>query len=202
VPSDCRTALAALADALDEAVDRCTELDSLAGDGDLGLTVAKIATAIRSTLDGEDVAVADQLKAVGLAVAKAAPSTFGTLTATGFLRAAAAVDSAAPAQTTVVTGLRAAQEGIAARGKSDVGQRTLLDALIPATDALGAAGDLASGLRAAAAAAQEGAERTAAMEPIHGRAGWIADRARGNPDAGAVAVALAFRGCAERLAPA
>lgn len=198
---DLASALAALADAFDESVDICTSLDSRAGDGDLGVTVAKIAQAIRSSLGDVALAPADRLKAVGVAIAKAAPSTFGTLIATGFLRASPAVAGDISGQVAVVAALRAAQDGIAARGKSELGQRTLLDALMPATDALAAAPNLGDGLRAAAAAAEGGAERTALMEPVHGRAGWIADRARGNPDAGAVAIAWAFRGVASRCAP-
>jgi dihydroxyacetone kinase-like protein len=191
--------LIALADALDGAVDECTHLDAVAGDGDLGLTLGKIAEAIRSSLVDEEVVPSDHLKAVGLAVAKAAPSTFGTLVATGFLRAAPAVQQADSNQAAIAAALRAAEEGIAARGKAERGQRTALDALGPAADAFAAAPDLASAWRAAAAAATEGAAATAQMQPIHGRAGWIAERARGNPDAGATAIAIAISGVATRL---
>jgi dihydroxyacetone kinase-like protein len=191
--------LIALADALDGAVDECTHLDAVAGDGDLGLTLGKIAEAIRSSLVDGEVVPSDHLKAVGLAVAKAAPSTFGTLVATGFLRAAPAVQQADSDQAAIAAALRAAEEGIAARGKAERGQRTALDALGPAADAFADAPDLASAWRAAAVAATEGAAATAQMQPIHGRAGWIAERARGNPDAGATAIAIAISGVAARL---
>ena len=192
--------LAALADALDASTDECTRLDAAAGDGDLGITLGKVAEAIRASMPDGDVAPADHLKVIGLAVAKAAPSTFGTLVATGFLRAAPAVQDAPSTQVAIAAALKAAEEGIAARGKATRGQRTALDALGPAADAFAAAPDLAQAWQAAAAAATAGAEATAAMDPVHGRAGWIAERAKGNPDAGATAVALAFAGTARVFA--
>jgi dihydroxyacetone kinase-like protein len=189
----------ALAAALDDASDECTRLDAVAGDGDLGLTLGKIAEAIRVSLPEGDVVPADHLKIIGLAVAKAAPSTFGTLVATGFLRAAPSIQSEQSPQQAIAAALAAAEAGIAARGKAERGQRTALDALGPAADAFAAAPDLASAWQAAAEAAAAGAASTAEMDPIHGRAGWIAERAKGNPDAGATAVALALTGVATRL---
>lgn len=191
--------LNALADALDAATDECTHLDALAGDGDLGLTLGKIAEAIRSSIPDGDVNPAEHMKVIGLAIAKAAPSTFGTLVATGFLRAGPAITAEQSPQQAIAAALKAAEEGIAARGKAERGQRTALDALGPAADAFAQAPDLNEAWQQAAAAAVAGAEATAAMEPIHGRAGWIAERAKGNPDAGATAVALAFSGVAARL---
>lgn len=191
--------LLALADALEDAVDECTRLDAIAGDGDLGVTLGKISEAIRASISEEVVTPSDHLKVIGLAVAKAAPSTFGTLVATGFLRAAPAVQNMSSPQDAIAAALHAAEEGIASRGKAERGQRTALDALGPAADAFAAAPDLPTAWHAAAEAAKNGAAATAEMEPIHGRAGWIAERARGNQDAGATAVALVFSGVTARI---
>ena len=79
-----------------------------------------------------------------------------------------------------------------ARGKAQLGERTLLDALHPAIAALNEAADLASGLNAAAIAARNGAKATSQMTPRHGRAGWIGERAKGLEDAGANVIATAF----------
>jgi phosphoenolpyruvate---glycerone phosphotransferase subunit DhaL len=90
--------------------------------------------------------------------------------------------------------LRAAIEGIKARGQSDVGDKTLLDALVPFTDSL--AESLESGksgadaLTAAAAAAREAADATAGMVAKRGRASYTGERSRGSVDAGATAVAV------------
>ncbi len=75
---------------------------------------------------------------------------------------------------------------------NDQGERTLLDALHPAIEALKSFTTLEIGLTAAAKAARAGAKATAAMAPKHGRAGWIGDRASGNEDAGATVIAVVF----------
>jgi hypothetical protein len=168
------------------------QLDSVAGDGDLGITAGKIATGIRLGISE----MTDDLKAdltlLGRSIAKTAPSTFGTLVATGFLRASAAISTELNSTENLVTGLTAAYEGIALRGKSQLGERTLLDALHPAIESLKCATTLDVGLHSAAIAARKGAKETAAMAPKHGRAGWIGDRASGNEDAGATVIAVVF----------
>ncbi|MFF5075996.1 DAK2 domain-containing protein [Actinoplanes sp. NPDC000266] len=94
----------------------------------------------------------------------------------------------------VVAMLRAAVEGIKARGQSDVGDKTLLDALVPLTDSLarsvseGAPAEEA--VRAAAAAAREAADATSGMVAKRGRAAYTGERSRGSVDAGAMAVAV------------
>ena len=88
--------------------------------------------------------------------------------------------------------LSAAFEGIAARGKAQLGERTLLDALYPAVEALQLEHDVRAGLSAAALASRSGASATALMSPKHGRAGWIGERAKGFEDAGATVIAVAF----------
>lgn len=189
-------ALERLASGLEAHQDEFTELDSAAGDGDLGLTAGKIAVGIRAAL----VEPADSIKQLvlnlGKEISKAAPSTFGTLVASGFLAAGLVVsDEDNPVQQ-LGAGLQAALEKIAHRGKSEEGQRTLLDALGPATRAVSSAPDVVAGLRAAAQAAAEGVEATKAMTPQHGRAGWIGDRAKGIPDAGATVIWRSFEAVA------
>ena len=112
-----------------------------------------------------------------------------------FLRAAAAVkDKEALTGEDVVAMLRAAAEGIKERGHSDLGDKTLLDALVPATDALEkgiAAGDgAASALGRAAAVARERADATTTMQARRGRASYTGERSIGSPDPGAVAIAV------------
>jgi phosphoenolpyruvate---glycerone phosphotransferase subunit DhaL len=182
------TALNALADGLEKNADEFTHLDSEAGDGDLGLTAGKIAGGIRTALGTPGDSVKDLVLALGKEISKAAPSTFGTLYASGFLAAGLAISDDQDAHTQFHTGLLAAAEKIAQRGKSEEGQRTLLDALFPAARAAAAAADIASAVQAAAVAAGEGVEATKGMDPRHGRAGWIGERAKGLADAGATVV--------------
>lgn len=181
-------ALNALADGLEKNADEFTHLDSEAGDGDLGLTAGKIAGGIRTALETPGDSVKDLVLALGKEISKAAPSTFGTLYASGFLAAGLAITDDQDAHAQFHTGLLAAAEKIAQRGKSEEGQRTLLDALFPAARAAAAAADIAGAVQAAAVAAGEGVEATKGMDPRHGRAGWIGERAKGLADAGATVV--------------
>jgi dihydroxyacetone kinase/dihydroxyacetone kinase-like protein len=90
--------------------------------------------------------------------------------------------------------LRAAVEGIKARGQAELGDKTLLDALVPATDALERELDAGNGgtaaIQAASAAAREAAEATKDMVARRGRAAYTGERSRGSVDAGATAVAV------------
>ena len=181
-------ALEKLAAGLEAHAEEFTQLDSEAGDGDLGLTAGKIAHGIRTALEDPGDSVKQLVLSLGKEISKAAPSTFGTLYASGFLAAGLALSDEDDALTQLQTGLGAALEKIAQRGKSEEGQRTLLDALGPAARAAGESSDLVAALSQAAVAAGEGVEATKAMMPQHGRAGWIGERAFGIADAGATVI--------------
>ena len=125
-----------------------------------------------------------------------APSTGGTLIAFALMAAAkATVDPGAPSLARAAAYLDAAAASIAQRGQVERGDRTMLDALGPAAEAVHAAVPrqrAATAARDAATAADEGAAATATMAAKVGRAGWLAERAAGHEDAGARLVALAF----------
>jgi hypothetical protein len=190
--SELSTALEKVAVALELNSKKFEDLDAAAGDADLGITARKIAEGIRAA----NLSLSGDLKAdlmlVGKEISKFASSTFGTLFATGFIRASAAVSNDDNALTNTRKSFQAAFDGISARGKAALGERTLLDALHPAIEALNSAKDLKSGLSQAAIAARSGATATANMMPKHGRAGWIGERAKGIEDAGANVVAVVF----------
>lgn len=185
-------ALNKLANGLEANADEFTHLDSEAGDGDLGLTAGKIAAGIRLALAEPGDSVKQLVLNLGKEISKSAPSTFGTLYASGFLAAGLAIQDGDDALTQLRAGLQAALEKIALRGKSEEGQRTLLDALGPATRAAHSASDMASALSTAAEKAGEGVEATKGMDPQHGRAGWIGERAKGLADAGATVIWRSF----------
>jgi len=186
------SSLEKVAQALESNAKRFEELDAAAGDGDLGITATKIAEGMRSALPSLSGDLKADLMLIGREIAKSAPSTFGTLFATGFIRASAAASAESDALSNAQRCLQAAFEGISSRGKAQLGERTLLDALHPAIEALNAATDLASGWQAAALAARNGATATSQMAPRHGRAGWIGERAKGLEDAGANVIAAAL----------
>jgi phosphoenolpyruvate---glycerone phosphotransferase subunit DhaL len=188
--------------------DTLNRLDGVAGDGDLGVTMTAAASAVRDllpALEGMDLDVA--LKRVGSELARKAPSTCGTLLATALLRAGRTAGDASfaslegeVARLALLFG--AAQQGIEERGKASPGDKTLLDALAPAREALHAASgtlDVDAALRQAAAAAAAGAERTKVLRARVGRAGWLADRSQGHEDAGAYLVALILASAARTV---
>jgi dihydroxyacetone kinase-like protein len=168
------------------------ELDGAAGDGDLGITAGKISNGIRVAINSLSGDLKSDLATIGKEISKAASSTFGTLFATCFIRASSAASSEAGDLINLQNCLVAAFDGVSARGKAQLGERTLLDALHPAVEAIKNATDIKSGLAQAAVAARTGAAATAQMMPKHGRAGWIGERAKGLEDAGANVIAVVF----------
>ncbi|MEV4349025.1 dihydroxyacetone kinase subunit DhaL [Actinoplanes sp. NPDC049596] len=163
------------------------DLDSVVGDGDFGYSLARGFEKLLESWDDLDRSSPGAfLKRTGMVIASRIGGTSGPLWGTAFMRAGG---QAAP-----VDMLRAAIEGIKARGQSDVGDKTLLDALVPYTDAL--AGALSRGapaeeaVRAAATAAREAADATSGMVAKRGRAAYTGERSRGSVDAGAMAVAV------------
>jgi len=185
-------ALEKIASALESNSAKFGELDGAAGDGDLGITAGKIADGIRIAINSFTGDLKSDLATIGKEISKAASSTFGTLFATCFIRASAAAASDADDLTNLQKCLSAAFDGVSARGKAQLGERTLLDALHPAVEAVKNATDIKSGLAQAAIAARAGATATALMMPKHGRAGWIGERAKGLEDAGASVIAVVF----------
>jgi len=203
--------LAAVGEALRAAKDRLNEVDSAAGDGDLGITADAIGrTLIDLAPEVGGLAPAAALRRLGTEIGSRAPSTFGTLLSMGLIgaeRAEANLDApdAEPTAAEAAARLtRAVETTITARGKASRGGKTLLDALGPAADALETAAEagvtLAEGLALASLAAFEGAESTRDMEPTMGRQAWLAERARGAIDPGALAVAIALQAASAALA--
>src|ERR1700744_1229938 len=173
-------------------------LASGVGDGDFGYSMARGFELVISGWDDFDrTDIGTFLKKVAVMITSRIGGTSGPIWGTAFLRAgttAGAVTELEPGQ--IVAMLRAAAEGIKARGKSDVGDKTLLDALVPATDSiersLAEGLDAQATLRAAAQVAREAAEATRSMVAKRGRASYTGERSIGTLDAGAVAVAVMF----------
>ena len=184
-------ALGRVAEALRADADRLTELDQKMGDGDLGTTAKKVAKALDAYVaDGGDATdVGGHIAKAGMAANKAAASTMGTLLATAAMRAGKVVQGAsdiAPDQLGDM--LTAAAEGMQQRGKANLGDKTILDAIFPAAEALKAA--LADGkpldqaADAAIAAAEDGRDSVTPNRSKIGRAGWVGERTEGLVDPG------------------
>ena len=186
-----RQRLIAALSILDESSDELRELDSAVGDGDLGVTVHAIVTAAQSALQElpAEVTPEELLTLMGATVSTANPSTFGSLVGAGIGAGAKAVAGTTDlSQEDLVRFGFAVTESIARRGKSGVGDKTVLDAMVPSlealedTDARGVAA-----LELAIAAAPVSLELTAGDVAKKGRASWAGERGIGTPDAGAVA---------------
>ena len=219
-PSGLVRALTAAASALEASADELNRLDGFAGDGDLGITMSEASRALKDVLAAnQDMGGGPLLSACGAAIARKAPSTSGTLVATGFLRAAKAVTGTAVTGTAGTdaggtdaggTGVEALERafaaatlGIQARGKAAPGDRTLVDGLdavcTSLRESLAAGHTLTDALHFAAAAASAAADRTVGMEPKVGRASWVPQRAIGHPDAGCAMLAIAMQAAAAEI---
>jgi dihydroxyacetone kinase phosphoprotein-dependent L subunit len=180
------------------------ELDSAAGDGDFGYSLARGFENVLEAWDGYDRSTSSAfLSKVAMTMSSRIGGTSGPIWGTAFLRAAASIANQPELTGADVVGmLDAAIVGIQARGGAEVGDKTLLDALVPMTDALrqsvaeGASTEDA--LAAMVEAAGAGAKATEALQARRGRASYTGERSIGSPDPGAVAVALLV----ERIADA
>jgi dihydroxyacetone kinase len=204
--SDIASVFLAVAEALRAHADELNRLDAEAGDGDLGVTATNIAAAITRALSSSEAEnLAKLLRSCGTAIAREAPSTAGTLLASGLLGAGRRVaEDPSEGADALAELLGAASGAIAARGGAEPGSRTMLDALAPAARAAretaSSGGSALEVLEAAAAAADTGTKATVTMPPRFGRAAWIPERAAGHEDAGArlVAIVLASAAMAAR----
>ncbi|MGA5300113.1 dihydroxyacetone kinase subunit DhaL [Nucisporomicrobium flavum] len=172
------------------------DLDAVVGDGDFGYSLAR---GFEKLLEGWDALdrtdVGTFLKKSGMTITSRIGGTSGPIWGTAFLRAGiAAGDSAEISGEQAVAMLRASIDGIKARGQSDVGDKTLLDALVPMADTLEQqlkqGRSVADALTATAAATREAAEATKDMVARRGRAAYTGERSKGSVDAGAMAVAV------------
>ncbi|QCP54167.1 dihydroxyacetone kinase subunit DhaK [Trinickia violacea] len=186
-------ALQAVAHALIDKEAILTELDSKAGDGDLGASMRRAAEAILAVPSTALVTPDRALAALGMALRRAIAGSSGPFYATALLRAARKLaDHPNPAASDWAAAMAGAADAIGELGGAKPGDRTMLDALVPAVAAfesgLRSGQDVAKAWAAAVEAAESGAEDTAHMTPRAGRASYLGARAIGSPDGGAVAV--------------
>ena len=178
------------------------DLDAVVGDGDFGYSMARGFEIVLSDWDGFDRSdISTFLKKVAVVITSRIGGTSGPIWGTGFLRAGTTAAGAAGLEAEqIVAMLRAAIEGIKARGGAELGEKTLLDALVPATDTIEIQAEGSSPgdtLRAAAVTARSAAEATRPMLAKRGRAAYTGERSIGTLDAGAVAVAVLLEALAD-----
>jgi dihydroxyacetone kinase-like protein len=185
--------------------DYLIELDSVVGDGDLGLTMSDgFAAAAKAAADSGETDIGKLLYFAGKAMSSAVPSTMGTLMASGLMNAGKVLKgetSLDPGK--IVLLFSSYADGVASRGGAKPGEKTFLDGILPAVDALkssldgGASLDEAAGL--AVKAAEEGYEHTHGMLAKHGRAAARGEASRELKDPGAQVAVFIMQGLADAI---
>jgi dihydroxyacetone kinase len=183
--------------ALVEQEDTLTSLDQQMGDGDLGITLSKIGLALQEFAGGTPVDgdIGKWLGKAGMAANKAGSSSFGTLLATAFMRGGKVVAGKSElAAADLAAMFTAADVGVQERGKAQLGDKTVVDALHPAALAFAAAVEAGDPLPTAAAtalaAAEAGRDSVTPLRSKIGRASWVGERTEGKVDAGCEALVL------------
>ena len=193
-----------MAAAMEENRRYLTKLDSEIGDGDHGNNMNRGFKAALERLESADASTpADVLKAVSMALISKVGGAAGPLYGTAFLRASTALgDKEEVSAEDAAEAIEAALGGIKQRGKAEVGDKTIVDALEPAAEAAKDAageGSVAEVFRAAAEAAGEGAESTVPLTAKRGRASYLGDRAAGHQDPGATSTYMLLDAAARAL---
>lgn len=182
-----------------------TELDSAIGDADHGSNMDRGFAAVVAVMDETEFDSVDELlKKAGMTLVSKVGGASGPLYGTFFLRFGTALAGKDITAASVGEALRAGVGGILARGKPELGDKTMYDAWAPALDAYDAAvaggSDLADALRAAADAAAKGRDATIPLVARKGRASYLGERSAGHLDPGATSTTLLLESAARILA--
>jgi dihydroxyacetone kinase len=198
-----QAAALAIAAAFEREEAALTELDSHTGDADLGISMVRGATAIRALPDSVWATPATALTGMGDALRRAIAGSSGPFYAAALLRAARELHSDKPDAASWSAAFAAGVAAVAELGGARAGDRTMLDALLPAVTAFSTSVregvSPAPAWEKAIAAAEAGAAATASMHPRLGRAAYQGERAIGHRDAGAAAVLVWMRAIAGNL---
>jgi dihydroxyacetone kinase-like protein len=202
---DIRAWVRAYADEIAAHRQELIQLDGAIGDGDHGANMDRGMKKALERLDGVDEGdIGATLKAVGMALVSSVGGAAGPLYGTLFLQMGTKAAGASELDLqTLADMVDAGLKGVQARGKAEPGDKTMVDALLPANDALreaaGEGADLAEALRRAAAAAEEGMKATIPMVARKGRASYLGERSAGHQDPGATSSQLLLKSAADAL---
>ena len=183
--------LRAMSRRMEELKDYLTELDNVIADGDHGINMARGFAAVEKKLpELAEKDVGTVLKTVGLTLVSAVGGSAGPLYGTAFLKSGLVMSGKAEISLDdFLACLKVSIEGVQQRGRAVRGEKTMLDAMIPAAEAMSAArasgGDTKTVLAEGIAAARAGIEYTKTIVATKGRASYIGERSLGHPDPGA-----------------
>lgn len=194
-----------IVEVMEGAKDELIELDGAMGDGDLGLTMVKGFSAVAEEIRAiDETDMGKIMMKLGMKMNSTVPSTMGTLVSTCFLKAAPAAKGKTELTLVDMVAMgKGAVAGVMDRGKSKPGDKTMLDALHPAVEALSKAAEagdsLADAWQKAYEAARDGVEQTKSMQSVHGRAAYYQEKSIGRQDPGATAMMYIVSGVAKAV---
>ena len=184
--------------------DMLTELDRAIGDADHGVNMARGFQAVAEKGSPDEADVGATLKKAGMTLLSTVGGASGPLYGTAFMEAGKVLaGKTSVSMEDAKAALDAAIAGIQKRGKADRGEKTMLDALMPARDAFASRASSGDGIidavRAACDAADEGVAHTKDIAATKGRASYLGERSIGHQDPGATSTALMLRALLESL---
>ena len=186
-----RKLIEAMSQRIFDHADELTALDQAIGDGDHGLNMKRGFAAVLRDVDPAASSLSDTLRSIGMTLVMTVGGASGPLYGTLFMTLGKELP-AAPSRDDVVRAGEAAIAAVKARGKSEIGQKTMLDVLEPALRALAAGQDVVQ-------AADRAAEATVPMQAMRGRASFLGERSIGHMDPGARSSALLIAAASEAL---
>ena len=193
-PVELAAMIAAVARRISTEREALNRLDAALGDGDHGTNVsAAFKAAVEATAAMDQPSASDVWLAAAKAVMNRMGGASGAIFGSFFLKGVPAIrgrDSLSKGDMEAI--LKAGLQGVKARGRAEVGDKTMVDALAPAVEAFASAEDFTEGWREAAEAARIGADSTQNLIARQGRAKFLGERAIGHIDPGAATVALIF----------
>lgn len=181
------------------------QLDSIAGDGDCGSSLAKgFKVVIKEWEDISKESIGTFLRGCGMLITENCGGASGPIWGTAFVYAAKYAQEKIQLNLNEISEMmQYVIDGIQKIGKAKLGDKTLLDALIPAVKSLEQScelhDDISSAMKKSAAEAAAGAEKTKELVATKGRASYLGERSIGFPDAGAAAIGVIFTGIVEQL---
>jgi dihydroxyacetone kinase-like protein len=193
--------MTAFADEMSEHRQELIRLDTAIGDGDHGTNMNRGMQKALEKLQATETADAGAvLKTVAMTLISTVGGAAGPLYGTLFLQLGNAMAGEAEVDLAGFAGAwRKGLEGVQSRGKAELGDKTMVDALSPAVEALEQAADLDGGLRAAVSAAEQGMHATTPLVARKGRASYLGDRSVDHQDPGATSTYYLFKSAAEAL---
>ncbi len=181
--------------------DELIRLDTAIGDGDHGANLDRgMKKAIEKLGAGEPAGPGEVLKTVAMTLISTVGGAAGPLYGTLLLQLGNGLEGQSEIELEAyAAGWRRAADAVQARGKAQLGDKTMLDALMPAVEALEQAADLDAGLQAAADAAERGMLSTTPLVALKGRASYLGERSAGHQDPGATSTYYLFESAAQAL---